>query len=189
MTERDLLVDVLKRLNPLPIPYMLTGSMASNFWGIPRTTHDLDFVVAALPKHAEMLRDAFQGDFHLELHAIQSAFREPYQFNAIDLRSALKVDFWMLKQDDFEMEMFRRKLQVVLFGEKAWISTAEDTFLHKLYWNKITPSERQIGDAVGIFEIQRARLDFEYLRVRGCQLGVVGELEEILAGRKKTKST
>jgi hypothetical protein len=54
MTEQDLLVDCLRRLNRTGIIYYLTGSMASNYWGIPRTTHDLDFVVqfpiAAVPR-------------------------------------------------------------------------------------------------------------------------------------------
>ena len=45
MTERELLVDCLRRLNGLGLGYMVTGSMASNYWGIPRTTHDLDIVV------------------------------------------------------------------------------------------------------------------------------------------------
>ena len=45
MTEQELLVDCLPRLNGVSAAYMLTGSMASNFWGIPRTTHDLDFVI------------------------------------------------------------------------------------------------------------------------------------------------
>jgi hypothetical protein len=34
-------------------PHMLAGSMASNYWGIPRTTHDIDFVlqlaIASIP--------------------------------------------------------------------------------------------------------------------------------------------
>ena len=30
-TERDLLVDCLERLNRLSVPYMLVGSMASNY--------------------------------------------------------------------------------------------------------------------------------------------------------------
>ncbi len=34
MTEHELLADCLKRLNTLQIPYMLVGSMASNYWGI-----------------------------------------------------------------------------------------------------------------------------------------------------------
>jgi hypothetical protein len=45
MTARELLIDCLKRLNRSGIAYMLTGSMASNHWGMPRSTHDLDFVI------------------------------------------------------------------------------------------------------------------------------------------------
>src|ERR1039458_7285628 len=45
MNERELLVDCLRRLNRTGVTYYLTGSMASNYWGIPRSTHDLDFVV------------------------------------------------------------------------------------------------------------------------------------------------
>src|SRR5262245_34133478 len=45
MNERELLVDCLRRLNRSGVTYYLTGSMASNYWGIPRTTHDLDFVI------------------------------------------------------------------------------------------------------------------------------------------------
>jgi hypothetical protein len=45
MTEQDLLVDCLRQLNRAEITYYLTRSMASNYWGIPRTTDDLDFIV------------------------------------------------------------------------------------------------------------------------------------------------
>lgn len=54
-TERELLVDCLERLNRLSVPYMLVGSMASNYWGIPRTTHDLDFVLVLQPAGVESL--------------------------------------------------------------------------------------------------------------------------------------
>jgi hypothetical protein len=41
-------------LNRAGVTNFLTGSMASNYWGIPRTTHDLDFVVPTIdPLRAE----------------------------------------------------------------------------------------------------------------------------------------
>jgi len=43
-TEQKLLTDCLVRLERAGVAYMLAGSMASNYWGVPRTTHDLDFV-------------------------------------------------------------------------------------------------------------------------------------------------
>ncbi len=38
MTEQELLIDCLKRLNQVGLAYLLTASMASNYWGIPRST-------------------------------------------------------------------------------------------------------------------------------------------------------
>lgn len=37
-TESELLVDCLRRLNRLGVPYMLVGSMASNYWGVQNHT-------------------------------------------------------------------------------------------------------------------------------------------------------
>ncbi len=63
MTERDLLIDCLRRLNSAGLSYLLTGSMAGNYWGIPRTTHDLDFVIQLPPSAVPKMMTAFSGDF------------------------------------------------------------------------------------------------------------------------------
>lgn len=75
MNENELLRDCLQRLNRSGIAYMLTGSMASNAWGIPRTTHDLDFVLQISPSAASLLTDAFSGDYYLDPETILAAFR------------------------------------------------------------------------------------------------------------------
>lgn len=58
--EKELLADCLERLNRSGISYMLTGSMASNYWGIPRTTHDLDFVLVMQPADVATLVRGFR---------------------------------------------------------------------------------------------------------------------------------
>jgi len=189
MNERELLVDCLRRLNRSGVTYYLTGSMASNYWGIPRTTHDLDFVVqlpmAAVPR----ILQEFRGDFYLEEAAVRAAFQSPHQFNAIDTRSALKVDFWLPKPEPFDREMLRRRVQVTLFGEPAWIGTAEDVVLHKLIRNRISPSDRQLGDAAGVVAVQAEALDRDYLRRWAQELKLTGELERLLSGEIKPKQT
>jgi len=189
MTERDLLVDCLRRLNQLQIQYMLTGSMASNFWGIPRTTHDIDFVVTFEEERVAAIVAAFDDDFGLEEASVLGGARPPYMFNAIDRRSALKVDFWTLRPDPFDAEMFARRLRVILFGEPAWIATAEDTLLHKLFWNGISPSDRQLGDAAGIVAVQGASLDRDHLERWARELEVEPVLRDLLQGRIRPKST
>jgi hypothetical protein len=158
VTEQELLLDCLRRLNSLQLAWYVTGSMASNYWGIPRTTHDLDFVIQLPPSAVDALVEAFVSDFYIDETAIRAAYRAPFQFNAIDLRSSLKVDFWLPKGEPFEQEMFSRRQNVTILGESAWIASPEDVILHKLLWNKISPSERQMRDAAGVFAVQRENL-------------------------------
>lgn len=189
MTEQELLRDCLIRLNRIGATYMLTGSMASNAWGIPRTTHDLDFVIQLAPSNIGRLVDAFQPDYFVDEQAIRSAYRPPHQFNLIHVPSALKIDFWLLKPDPFEQEMFRRRVSDQWMGEKVYLATPEDVLLHKLLWHRITPSQRQLGDVGGIVAVQQGRLDEAYLRKWGRDLGLQDLLDEALAGRIKPKET
>ncbi len=189
MNERELLVDCLRRLNQTRVTYYLTGSMASNYWGIPRTTHDLDFVVQLPPSAVPNIVQAFAGDYYIDEAAVRAAYQPPHQFNAIDTRSALKVDFWLPKPEPFDREMLRRRAQATLFGEPAWIATAEDVILHKLVWNRITPSDRQLGDAVGVLAVQADALDKDYLRHWARELKLDDELARLLSGAFKPKQT
>ena len=189
MNERDLLVDCLRRLNRSGVIYYLTGSMASNYWGIPRTTHDLDFVVQLPVSSVSRIVQEFSGDFYIEEAAVRAAFQPPHQFNAIDTRSALKVDFWLSQPEPFDKEMLRRRIRVTLFGEPAWIATAEDVILHKLVWNRISPSDRQLGDAAGVVAVQADALDKNYLRQWAQELELAPELERLLSREIKPKQT
>jgi hypothetical protein len=189
VTERDLLVDCLRRLNGAGVSYMLTGSMASNYWGIPRTTHDLDFVVQLPPTSIPAVVAAFRENFYIDEVAVRGAYRPPYQFNALDQRSALKVDFWMLRPEPFEQEMFKRRVPVTLFGVPAHVATAEDVVLHKLFWNGITSSDRQLTDAAGVVLVQADKLDRSYLRHWAGALQVTGTLDDLLTGRITPKQT
>jgi hypothetical protein len=78
---------------------------------------------------------------------------------------------------------------VTLFGEPAWVATAEDTILHKLHWNRIQPSERQGGDAAGIWAAQGTDLDRESLEGWARDLEGLRILGEIESGRIRVKET
>ena len=124
MTEQELLVDSLRRLNRAELTYYLTGSMASNYWGIPRTTHDLDFVIQLAPSAVGEIVAAFSPDYYIEEAAVRAAYQPPHQFNAIDTRSALKVDFWLPKPEPFDREILQRRMRVTLFGRNFSLETS-----------------------------------------------------------------
>ena len=189
MTEQELLVDCLRRLNGAGIAYMLTGSMASNVWGIPRSTHDLDFVLQLPPSEVSRFVETFREDFYIDEAAVRAAYQPPHQFNVIDERSSLKADFWLLRPAPFEREMFYRRVKDRVFGEDCWLATPEDVVLHKLYWNSITPSDRQLGDAAGVVAVQRGRLDETYMRRWAQALSVSPVLEDLFSGKIRPKTT
>jgi hypothetical protein len=189
MTEQQLLVDCLQRLNRAGVTYYLTGSMASNYWGIPRTTHDLDFVIQLPAAAVKAIVREFSGDYHIDEAAMLAAYQPPHQFNAIDTRSALKVDFWLPKPEPFDREMLHRRVRTTLFGEPAWIATAEDVILHKLVWNRISPSDRQLGDAAGIVAVQSDTLDKAYLEEWALELKLADILKKLLSGGIRPKQT
>ncbi len=188
-TESEFLVEVLQRLNSVAVDYMLTGSMASNYWGTPRTTHDLDFVVCLQAEQVDRFVTAFERGFFIQKESVRGVFQRPWQFNVLDEKSALKADFWQLRSNDFEQEMFRRRITVNLFGTPAWIATAEDVLLHKLYWNRLNPSDRQLSDAAGVFAVQSGALDLDYLRSWAKSLLVSNELDALNAGQIRPKTT
>ncbi len=45
MEQLKLIKLVVDRIGKLGIPYFITGSIASSYYGIPRYTHDIDVVV------------------------------------------------------------------------------------------------------------------------------------------------
>ena len=187
MTEQEFAVDAICRLNRSGVSYLLTGAMASNYWGMPRTTHDLDFVVQLSAETIPGLLREFRDDFYLDDQAVHAALAPPYQFNAIDNRSGFKIDFWMLRPDPFEMSMFQRRLSVQLLRERAWIATAEDIILQKLRWDSLTPSQQQVADAAGVVAVQSGHLDRIYLQRWANELGINENLNRLLTAEIKPK--
>jgi hypothetical protein len=163
--------------------------MASNYWGIPRSTHDLDFVLQLQTTNVADVVAAFQEGFFIQPEAVASALAPPYQFNALDEQSALKVDFWTLHNNAFEQCAFERRVTATLFDTPAWIATAEDVILHKLYWHKLTPSDRQLSDAAGVISVQGNSLDYSHLRRWATLLDATADLERLLSGSIRPKST
>ncbi|MCS7470033.1 hypothetical protein NZK35_25595 [Stieleria sp. ICT_E10.1] len=121
MTETELLVDCLHRLETAGIDYMLVGSMAGNYWGVPRSTHDIDFVVEYNETQVDAIVEAFQDEFFIQQISVESGLRPPHQFNAFDNRSALKVDFFRVAGDEYEFARFSRRKRITLFDQAAWM--------------------------------------------------------------------
>jgi hypothetical protein len=146
------------------IPYMVTGSFVSAVHGIPRSTHDIDVVIAPTAQQLVTLLQQFPvSEYYAELEDAMQALRHNTQFNIIDERGAWKLDFILRKNRPFNKKEFERRKPVSIFGLLVDAATAEDLLIAKLEWAKIGDSERQIRDAAGIVAIQGPALDIDYV--------------------------
>lgn len=170
--EKDLLLLVLERLNSSQIQYMVTGSMASSFWGLPRSTHDIDIVILLGAEEAAKISQIFQDDFYLSKEAIEGAIKKEKGFNLIHTKTGLKVDFWPVKSRTFHQEAFKRRVKTKLFGVEAFLASAENTIISKLLWYKESESERQLQDIKGILATQGGEIDRDYIDKWVSELGL-----------------
>lgn len=146
------------------VPYMLTGSFASGYYGHGRGTQDVDFVIMPTRDQLRALVASFPDPlFYVDPAAAMEALREQGQFNVIDRENAYKADFIIQKDGQFNQEEFSRRTPAIVSGVPLMIATAEDVILSKLHWSKLGGSLRQIEDAAGILELRAAQLDRAYL--------------------------
>ena len=165
MSQQKLLKKVIQALGQAGIQYMITGSVASSLQGQPRSTHDIDMVIAIQKSKAHELVEVFPPpDFHLDEHSIIDAINRQSMFNLIDLKGGDKVDFWILTNEAFDQSRFSRKISEEFMGMQMQVSSPEDTILAKLKWAKLSGgSEKQFTDALRVYEVQYGKLDVDYL--------------------------
>ena len=165
MSQQELLRRIIQILDRAKIQYMITGSVASSLQGEPRSTHDIDMVIAIEESKAHKLAEALPSpEFYLDVNSILDAISRQSMFNIIDLKTGDKVDFWILTDEDFDQSRFSRKITEEFIGIKMQVSSPEDTILAKLRWAKLCGgSEKQFTDALRVYEVQYGKLDVDYL--------------------------
>ena len=164
MTLGDLLARIAGILEHARIPFMVTGSMASSFHGEPRTTRDLDVVIDPSPDALAALVAALpESEFYVDAATADAALRERGQFNVVEISTGWKVDFIIRKERPFSREEFGRRVPTELFGQPAFIASAEDTIIAKLEWARAGESERQLRDVAAILAVSGDRLDHAYI--------------------------
>lgn len=179
MVQEDLLIKVINRINQIDIPYMLTGGIAAIFYGKPRLTHDFDLVVEIGTKKISKLIDSFKDEFFVSAETIQKAIEDRSTFNLIHFDSGIKVDFWLIKEDEFDQKRFERRQKHSYSGREIVFSSPEDIILIKLLWFKDSRIQKHLEDAIGIVEIQ-GDLDMSYVREWADKLSVQKFLDIIL---------
>ena len=181
MGQKDILVKISRLLNRENIPYLLTGSLAVAYYGFPRGTHDIDFVIEIKTKDLRKifrLTERLGNKYIFDKNQIKKAIKNFSQFNIYHPDSGIKVDFWVSRQNDFERSKFQRRKKIFISRQKIFLISAEDLILTKLLWYQKLPSERHLTDCKGIWKVQQKNLDKKYLNFWIEKLGLKNVFKE-----------
>jgi len=144
--ELDVIRDVCGKLEQAALDYMLTGSIAMNYYAIPRMTRDIDIVIAVQPGYLDRLIELFQPDYYVSREAIAGAIAHSSIFNLIHNESVIKVDCIVKKNTPYRRVEFERRVRISLGDFFVWIVSKEDLIISKLFWARDSHSELQLRD-------------------------------------------
>lgn len=169
LNEIGIVGDVSRRLERAGIPFMLTGSMAMNFYAEPRMTRDIDIVVALCQGDEERIAFLFEPDYYISREAVTSAISHQSLFNLVHHESIIKVDCIVRKTSEYRRTEFDRRRRVRVSNVETWITTKEDLILSKLYWAKDSFSDLQLRD---VRNLMATGFDSEYIAKWSAELGL-----------------
>jgi hypothetical protein len=182
MSAGELLARIVAIFDESAVPFMVAGSFASTYYGVPRTTHDIDIVIA--PTHdslAALLTRLPETEYYADADVARDALNRSGQFNVIDMATGWKVDLIMRKSRPFSIAEFDRRQSATLLGVPVFVATIEDTVIAKLEWAKLGDSERQLRDVVGLLGVHRESIDLAYVQQWVDELQLAAQWQRVTA--------
>ena len=174
MEQSELLQFLARALERLSLPYLITGSTVTIFYGEPRFTNDID-VVVQLPANAirEFCREFPADEFYISEEAAAEAVKRRSQFNIIHPGSGLKIDVMVPAMSEFDRSRFARGIQVQAGSTwSALFATPEDAIIKKMEYFREGRSEKHVRDIAGVLKTSGAQLDLQYIEQWSTKLGL-----------------
>lgn len=177
MPEPELFLLFVRPLNRAGIRYVVSGSVVAIFYGEPRLTHDVDFVVFLNANDIQKLLTVFPGtEFYappVETMLAETAREQGGHFNLIHRETGFKADMYPTGRDELNAWAFRGKRPAEFEGETIMLAPPEYVIVRKLEYYREGHAEKHLRDiramlAVSGDQLNRAEMS-EWIQRRGLE--------------------
>ncbi|MGD8397029.1 MAG: nucleotidyl transferase AbiEii/AbiGii toxin family protein [Candidatus Eiseniibacteriota bacterium] len=184
---------VAAALEDCGIEYVVGGSLASSMSGEPRSTLDVDLVIALQEHQVARLTESLGDAFHVDADSLRRAVRSRTSANLIHYESSTKVDLFIAGGSPVDEQQLQRRQRVLVASDPdrhLFVYTPEDILLQKLRWYRLggEQSDRQWRDILGIVRVQGGALDRQYVECTAASLELEDLAERALALRERRDS-
>jgi predicted nucleotidyltransferase len=193
----DVAVSFADIFDHLQLRFAIGGAIANNYWGIVRTTRDVDCLISLPAIKYQLFADSLRA-IGCELRDEDGqpiAITVPQLLQEFQQRKLIECVYQSVRVELFvpaialQDEILRRAVPIRMRDREVPITTAEDLILLKLAFHR----PKDLQDIRGILWVQRGRLDLDYLRnwsARTHEPQTQQELEQLIAeySRDKTSS-
>jgi len=163
-------------LNDAEIDYMFTGALAASYYGLPRTTMDVDLIVKVTEENIQTLATQLRkAGIQANEQNIHKAFESGYRIITLeDEKTPFSIDI-ILSDEKLE------KKPGMILGLPTFYQTPEALILSKLRMIKVTvPKERTLKDQDDVRAILRyTKINMKALKRRARIENTVSILEEL----------
>jgi len=159
------------------VRYAVGGSIASSYFGEPRSTLDVDILIELEPTRIPELVRELSRDFLVTEDDIRDAILRRTNFNAIHARAFTRMDVYIAGDSELDRAQLERRVEQPLHehtSETIQVTAPEVLVLRKLDWFRKGQllSDRQWLDVLGVLKKQAHHLDLAYMRDLASQTGL-----------------
>ncbi len=185
MNEVDVTLWLVRALSEMNAEYVISGSFASNLWGEPRATRDVDIVYAPASLDLGEFRRRVENEFELDPQMRVEAITGTLRHVATHRRTGFQAELFLLSDDPFDRSRFARRRAVKFGDTEVYFLTAEDIVVQKLRWLARGGEQKHREDLRKLLAVQQANLDWAYVRRWTAEHRTDNLLNDLLANLDK----
>lgn len=161
------LVRFAEQLEAHDIPCMVVGSVASTVWGEPRSTLDIDLVIAAKTEDAERIAAIFREPRYyappVAIMRREIARGGRGTFNLIDTTTGLKADIYPGANDPVNAWGMARRVAVDTEAGTIFIAPVSCVIAGKLHYYAMSKQDKHLRDIRGMLRLSMKEVDLPFV--------------------------